>query len=115
MKFSARKKKSPPSIIIISLIDVLIVVLIFLMVTMTVKTQPAVKLTLPESKQAQSGASEKSLIVTIPKEGPLYLGAQPVTLDKLQQRLAESVEKNPDVSLAIRADTEAFVGKMFQV
>lgn len=115
MKFSARRKKAPPSIIIISLIDVLIVVLIFLIVTTTVKTQPSVKLTLPESRQALPGASEKSLIVTIPKEGPLYFGAQPVTLDKLQQRLIESVQKNPEATLSIRADTDAAVGQMFKV
>lgn len=115
MNFFPRKRRSPPSIIIVSLIDVLIVVLIFLMITTTVKTQPAVKLALPESKQAVAGSTDKSIIVTLPKEGPIYLGPQPVTIDRLQQRLAEAVKLNPQITLSIRADTDAPVGQMFKI
>ncbi|MEO6183544.1 MAG: biopolymer transporter ExbD, partial [Verrucomicrobiota bacterium] len=100
MQFTVRKRRQPPAVIIISLIDVLIVVLIFLMVTTTFKQQPAVKLVLPDSKQARTGASENALIITIPSKGPLSLGTQPVTLDKLQERLMEAVQKNPETSLS---------------
>ena len=60
MQFTARKRRSPPAVIIVSLIDVLMVVLIFLMVTTTFRQQPAVKLTLPESKQAKEGVTDKA-------------------------------------------------------
>ena len=42
MKFYPRRRRSAPSIIIISLIDVLIVMLTFLMVTTTYRNQPSV-------------------------------------------------------------------------
>lgn len=115
MQFTVRKRRQPPAVIIISLIDVLIVVLIFFMVSTTFKQQPAVKLVLPESKQSNAGASENALVVTIPNKGPLSLGTQPVTLEKLQERLVEAVGKNPETTLSIRADTDAPFGQIIKV
>ncbi len=115
MQFTVRKRRQPPAVIIISLIDVLIVVLIFLMVTTTFKQQPAVKLVLPDSKQARTGASENALIITISSKGSLSLGTLPVSLDTLQERLMEAVQKNPETSLSIRADTDAPFGQIIKV
>jgi biopolymer transport protein ExbD len=115
MQFTSHKHRQAPSVIIVSLIDVLLVVLIFLMVTTTAKQQPAVKLALPESSQQKAGASENSLIVTIAKQGPLYLKTDPVTFDILQKRLIEAVHANPETTLSIRADTEAPVGQAIKV
>jgi biopolymer transport protein ExbD len=117
MQFTVRKRRSPPAVIIISLIDVLIVVLIFLMVTSTFKKQPAVKLVLPESKQAKSGATENALIITVEKSGMLLFGAdpQPVTVDRLQEKLLEAVRKNPESNLSINADKDAPFGQIIKV
>jgi biopolymer transport protein ExbD len=115
MQFSTRKRRMPPSVIIVSLIDVLIVVLIFLMVTTTFKQLPAIKLALPESKQAKGGAMENALIVTVPKQGPIYLKQDPVTLEALQQKLVDAVRLNPQTTMAIRADTDTPVGELIKV
>jgi biopolymer transport protein ExbD len=116
MKFFTRKRRQPPAVIIISLIDILIVMLIFLMVTTTFKQQPAVRLALPESRQPREGVSEASLVVTVAKEQPrLYLGTRAVTLEKLEQELAASVQKNPQTTLNIRADTDAPFGQIVKV
>jgi biopolymer transport protein ExbD len=118
MQFSTRKRRNPPTVIIVSLIDVLIVVLIFLMVASTFKQQqPALKLALPESKQTpKPGSAEENLIITIAKQEPyLYLGTRPVTLDKLQEELKTKAEKNPQITLSIRADTDAPFGQIVKV
>ncbi len=116
MQFITHKRHQTPSIIIVSMIDVLLVVLIFLMVTTTAKQQPAVRLALPESKQpSKAGASENALVVTIPKEGPIYLKTDPVTMDSLQQKLIAAVRANPQTTLAIRADTDAAWGQVVKV
>lgn len=108
MKFIDRKRRQAPTVIIISLIDVLIVMLIFLMVTTTFKQQPALKLALPESKQAQSGASESSLIVTLAEKEPFYyVGPRPVTLERLQEIFLTTAKTNPQVTVAIRPDRKA--------
>ncbi len=117
MQFSTRKRRQAPAIIIVSLIDVLIVVLIFLIVSTTFKNQPAMKLALPQSAQAKEGAAANpKLVVSIPKEGkPLLLGDQALTLDRLQEKLTELAVGNPDTILAIRADTDAPFGVIVQV
>jgi biopolymer transport protein ExbD len=117
MQFAPPRRKNAPSVIIISLIDVLIVVLIFLIVTTTVRQQPAVKLSLPESKQQKTGATDSdTLEITIPKEGvPLYLRKNPVTLDQLQSALIDAAKQNPKLSVFIDADTQAPFGQIIKV
>jgi biopolymer transport protein ExbD len=116
MHFTTRKRRTAPTVIIVSLIDVLIVVLIFLMVTSTFKQQPSLKLSLPISKQTQkAGAADDALVLTVPKQGPLYLKTEPITIEALQQRLIEAVKQNPRTTLAIRADTDTPVGQLVRV
>ena len=115
MQFSTRKRRPAPTVIIVSLIDVLIVVLIFLMVTTTFKQLPAIQLALPESKQAKAGAADNALILSVSKQGALYLKTDPITMDALPQRLVEAVRLNPQTTLAIRADTDTPVGRLVKV
>ncbi|MGO8700648.1 MAG: ExbD/TolR family protein [Limisphaerales bacterium] len=115
MQFTSHKHRQAPAVIIVSLIDVLLVVLIYLVVTTMAKQQPAIKLALPQSSQQKAGASDNSLVVTISKQGPLYLKRDPVTLDILQKRLMAAVQANPKATLSIRADTEAPVGQVVKV
>lgn len=117
MQFTVRKRRQAPAVIIISLIDVLIVVLIFLMVTTTFKQQNAVKIVLPQSKQSKAGANENALVVTISKQGIFSLGKEDnaVTPDALEQKLIQAARQNPEVTLTIRADTDAPFGRIFKV
>lgn len=116
MRFYHKKRTQPPSIIIVSLIDILIVLLIFMMVTTTFKQQPALKLALPESQQSKSGASDDNLVVTIAKQPPyLYLGTLEVTPEQLKNELTKKVAQNPQIKLAIRADTDAPFGQIIKV
>jgi len=119
MRFYVRKRKQAPAVIIVALIDILIVLLIFLMVTTTFKQQPALKLALPESSQAQkTGAHEKApLVVSVVAKGNLRLGvdAKPVTADRLREELVAEVAKTPDLKLAISADKSAPFGQIVKV
>jgi biopolymer transport protein ExbD len=118
MHFTSHKKHRAPSVIIVSLIDVLLVVLIFLMVTTTFKRkQPVLKLALPESKTAQPGATDnKPLNITIASNAPhFFLEDRPVTLDRLQTELVAAARRNPQVAVAIRADKRAPFGEVTKV
>jgi biopolymer transport protein ExbD len=117
MQFTARKHRQPPAVIIISLIDILIVLLIFLMVTTTFKQHPAVKLALPESRQAQQGALDpkQMVVVSISKGEPFfYLDQRPVTLARLQEELVSRAAQNPKIQLTIRGDKEAPLGEVIK-
>jgi len=111
MRFLVRKRRTAPAVIIVALIDVLIVLLIFLMVTSTFKQQPSLRLALPESSQAKkSGENDNPpLIISIDKTGGLRLGQEelPVTVEQLKSQLLERVAKDPDLKLAVSADKNA--------
>jgi biopolymer transport protein ExbD len=119
MRFFIRKRRGTPTVIIVALIDILIVMLIFLMVTTTFKQQPALRLALPESTQAQkSGANEQApLVVSIDAQGNLRLGpgSVPLTADQLRSELITQAEKNPNLNLAISADKAAPIGQLVKV
>jgi biopolymer transport protein ExbD len=117
MQFSTRKRRGTPTVIIVSLIDVLIVVLIFLMVTTTFKEHATLKVVLPKSNQPKQGAStaEKEVTVVIPKSGPLQFEGVAVTFAKLEQRLKDAAAKNTNLTMAIRADTDAPWGQVVKV
>jgi biopolymer transport protein ExbD len=119
MRFYVRKRRQAPAVIIVALIDVLIVLLIYLMVTTTFKQQPALRLALPESSQAQkTGAHENApLVVSIDPKGNLRLGTEgkPVTVDRLREELLAAAAKTPDLRLAISADTTAPFGQIVRV
>ena len=119
MQFLVHKRRQTPAVIIVALIDVLIVLLIFLMVTSTFKQQPALRLALPESSQAhKTGANESApLIVSIDAQGNLRLGAEAraVTAEQLKSELAAQSAKKADLKLAISADKAAPFGEIIKV
>jgi len=119
MNFSAHKRRRAPSIIIVSLIDVLLVVLIFLMVTTAFKDTPAFKVTLPETtKEApKTGAQENPpLIITITTNTPhFYLGKTAITFDKLKEEITKQAQEKPNLAIAIRADDQAAYGNVNKV
>jgi len=116
MQFSIRKHRQPPAIIIVSLVDILIVMLIFLMMTTTFKHHPSVKITLPESEQAQAGVEGNSIIVTVAKQPPFfYLSGSPLTYDQLRTEILKRANQNPELVLSIRADTDAPFGQVIKV
>jgi hypothetical protein len=108
MKFYPRRRRTAPAIIIISLIDVLIVMLVFLLVSTTYKNQPSVKLTLPETADTpKPGASSDKppVIVTVAREAPHYfVGNRAITAEALQTELKVAASSDPAVHLVIRAD-----------
>ena len=119
MKFSRHQRRRAPSIIIVSLIDVLLVVLIFLMVTTAFKETPAFKVTLPETTQqaiVQGVQDSPPLIVTITTNKPhFYLGKTAVTFDRLKNELTQRAKANPRLVVALRADDQAAYGNVVKV
>jgi biopolymer transport protein ExbD len=115
---SIRQRRRTPSVIIVSLIDVLLVVLIFLMVTTTFKkAEPILRLALPESKQAKPGASDaKPFLIYVSTNAPyFYLGERPVTIDRLQTELESAARKEPQLRVLIKADRRSPLGEAIKL
>ncbi|MEY2409647.1 MAG: biopolymer transport protein ExbD [Verrucomicrobiota bacterium] len=118
MHFLHKKRGRTPAVIIVSLIDVLLVVLIFLMVTTTAKKmEPSFKLNLPNSKESKPGASQdKPFVVQVATNFPFFfVGERATTLDNLQIELANAVKKEPNLKVTVRADRLAPFGEIVKL
>ena len=88
MKFAVRKRRAP-SIIIVSLVDILTILLIFFVVSTTFKKdQPEVKINLPESKTSTAKPAEiEHAIVSVDAEDALKLDGKAIAVDELQEAI----------------------------
>ena len=80
------RRRSVPTIPIVSLIDIMVILLIFFIATTTFKKEKTqVKITLPESKSlgGSSEAPESRVAISINEEQKIFLDGKPVELDKL--------------------------------
>jgi len=112
MRFHTRKRRAP-SIIIVSLIDILAILLIFFIVTTTFqKNQPHFQINLPESKTAEKAPAEKSepAVLRIKSAEQITLDEKPVALETLAVALKSLREQAPTRPIAMQADREAPFG-----
>lgn len=113
MNFYPRKRRTPP-LQIISLIDILIVLLIFLVVSTTFKeVQPALNISLPSSRTLGTGtSSDGRLPVSLTKDGAIHLGNSRIAGDGLTEALARLRASRPDARLELRIDSDAPFGSI---
>ncbi len=117
MKFYTRKRRQP-SIVLVSLIDILAILLIFFIVTTTFrKNQPQLQINLPDSKTADLAPAEQNepLILQVKGEEEVMLDGEAITLDELSAKLTTAREKFPNRPIAMQADREAPFGVVVKV
>jgi biopolymer transport protein ExbD len=116
MKFYARKRRLP-AVIIVSLIDIFVILLIFVLVTTTFKKdQPQVVIKLPETKAGAVGnAPNEPVKLTIDKDDNMYLDGKKLGIDDLQPALEKILTESPNRPLALNGDTKASFGFIIKV
>jgi biopolymer transport protein ExbD len=107
MKFAVKKRRAP-SIIIVSLVDILTILLIFFVVSTTFKKdQPEVQINLPESKTATNNSAElEHAIVTVDKDNNIKLDGKSVSGDELEEAV-RNLPPTRKSSLVLQAADEA--------
>ena len=115
MNFAVRKRRAP-SIIIVSLVDILIILLIFFVVSTTFKKdQPEVQINLPESKTATKAPAElEHAIVTVDEADAIQLDGRPVDVNELESAV-RNLSQTQKASLALQADRKASFGTIIKV
>jgi len=115
VNFTVRKRRAP-SIIIVSLVDILIILLIFFVVSTTFKKdQPEVQINLPESKTATKVPAElEHSIVSVDEVDTVKLDGNPVDISELQNAVS-SLAPTKKASLALQADKKASFGTIIKV
>jgi biopolymer transport protein ExbD len=116
MNFYA-KRRPKPALQIISMIDLLIVLLIFLAASTSFKEATNnLQLALPQSATGKGTADNQfRLDLTVAKDARVQLGADLVAMDKLAAAISAVRESQPDLKLAVRIDKDASFGVTVQV
>jgi biopolymer transport protein ExbD len=115
VKFAVRKRRAP-SIIIVSLVDILTILLIFFVVSTTFKKdQPQVQINLPESKTATNTPAElEHAILTVSENDEIKLDGQTIAVEDLEGAV-RNLSETRRTSLALQADKKASFGIIIKV
>jgi|SRR5205807_5972355 len=115
MKFASRKRRAP-SIIIVSLVDILTILLIFFVVSTTFKKdQPQVQINLPESKTATNAPAElEHAIVSVDEKNVVQLDGKPIAVEDLESAV-KNLSETRRSTLALQADKQASFGTIVKV
>jgi len=115
MKIAVRKRRAP-SIIIVSLVDILTILLIFFVVSTTFKKdQPEVQINLPESQTATDVPAEtEHAIVSVDENDAVHLDGRPLPVEELELAVKELAAARKS-SVALQADKKASFGTIIKV
>lgn len=94
-----------------SLLDITLVLLIAFMVV-TPALNNGINVKLPEATAGPLEEDSKGIVISVAKPDPAgpavsYLGEDEVSVEDLEDRLAEAISKDPKVSVSIRGDKTA--------
>ena len=115
MKFAVKKRRAP-SIIIVSLVDILTILLIFFVVSTTFKKdQPQVQINLPESKTATTAPAElEHAILSVSENDEIKLDGKTIAVEDLESAV-RNLPETRRTSLAMQADKKASFGVIVKV
>jgi biopolymer transport protein ExbD len=115
MRFAVRKKRAP-SIIIVSLVDILTILLIFFVVSTTFKKdQPEVQINLPESKTATAQPAElEHAVVSVDANDDVKLDGHTIAVEQLEGAVRDLPPARKS-ALALQADKKASFGAIIKV
>ena len=112
MNFRRGRGREDLEINLIPLIDVLLVILIFLMVTTTYSKTAGLEITLPSAQAPESEPVDREISVLITARGEIMINRQPVgagdaDADALRNALAKAASGKQDPVVIISSDREA--------
>jgi biopolymer transport protein ExbD len=115
MKIAVRKRRAP-SIIIVSLVDILTILLIFFVVSTTFKRdQPEVQINLPDSKTSTKSSSElEHAVVSVNENDEVRLDGQIIGVEELEAAV-RNLPATRRAALALQADKKSSFGTIIKV
>lgn len=110
MKLSSGRLQDDPEINLVSLIDVVFSLIIFLVVTTTFDQRAALKLSLPTAQATAPVQASDPLVLVVDSEGRYYIGSNEVLkrdVASLRQALADVVGSDHSRAVVLRGDARA--------
>lgn len=104
MRLRDRRAFGKPEVVIIPMIDIMFFLLVFfIMSTLYMVNVKTVDVNLPKAQSAQTQLNV-TYLVTVRKDGSLWLEDQPIDADTLVQQAHMESQKNPRFAVVVRAD-----------
>ena len=110
---SSREGTTISQINVTPLVDVMLVLLVIFMVTAPI-IQQGVQVNLPQTKASAIAGSEEPLIVTVAKDGKIYLNDNVVSLPDLGTKLTAIKKLQSDKQVYLRADQDVRYGTVMK-
>ena len=109
------KSRKKPRIDVVPLIDVLMVLIIFFLVTMQFRDLRALNIKLPKIDTAGSNLMSNELIVSISQEGDFFINSKKVDFEKLAQVLKATSLLPQKPAILVVADENVSLRHVTQV
>jgi biopolymer transport protein TolR len=111
---STQKNESLSQINVTPLVDVMLVLLVIFMVTAPI-LQQGVQVNLPQAKAGAVAGREEQLVVTIARDGKVYLNDNAMSVSTLGKKLAAIQNTRPGREVYLRADRDVRYGVVMRV
>jgi biopolymer transport protein ExbD len=102
-RFISRSRRFPPTLEPAAMVDVVLLILLFFMVSPTFVTRSGIRITLPEGN-VTSGVPMRASVVTMTGEGLVFLNDQRTDLDSLGEAFKLMVEQDGISPLILELD-----------
>lgn len=96
------------------LIDTALTLLIIFMISAPMMNN-SIKITLPKGKAKEETSSVQEMIVTVNKEGLLYLNDMQMNKEQLLVKIKETVQENSEHTIFVRADQAVSYGSVIEL
>ena len=98
----------------ISLTDIIFLLLVFFLLSSTFVLQPGIKVQLPTTTHTDI-SSEKSIVISLTKDGVIYLNDELVNSVELGARLRQMVLNIGNPIIALRSDKASTIENLIEV
>jgi biopolymer transport protein ExbD len=112
MSVIPKRRRRKAEINIVPLVDVLVVLIFFFLVSMQFRNLTLLNLTLPKVETAGRENATDSLQIGVDVEGTFFLNGEPIAEEDLVARVREVAEMRPDTPVLIMADENSLLRKV---
>lgn len=112
-RISGRRRRLVNEINVTPMVDVMLVLLIIFMITSPMLVA-GVEVDLPQTESAPVSGDSKPLVISIRKNGDLYLFETLVKFENLTDKLKEVSKENKDTRIFVKGDKAVAYGKIVE-
>ncbi len=102
-----RRIPEEPEINVISMVDIVLVMLLFFMVTTSFVQRSHLSMQLPHAQQAAAGEPKTPIVIDLSASGQVSIGHRNVSMGQLARQLKLLAGRDPKRVIVLRADRNA--------